>query len=339
MWYIHDGNENVVQKQGASITHAFALTSEKMGYPVVVEMYLKGSSKPFIAYQSVDVEGDAFVPVIRWDTQPGSDPNIITFTAQSSTGRNIDWTQAKWTFGDSSEAQYGATAVHKYPVSSTTQTYRVSLTLTRRSGSGQYETRTTIQTVTLGADEITPVIRAEYHEAEGMLYLSAEESTGRGLLLDRAVWLFEGEGDSENLTINKRDGVIYNNSAYYDVGARVDYGMPKLFNVSGLDIKAWAIGGDRGSWDYINSNDYRENSQTFSSSNMQTGAVCRRYVKEYDTKKGEWNVDNYILVTFIVTRMDASGGVEAKSITVNINLKAARITKANSRGVAYGKLQ
>jgi len=48
MWYIYDGNESVIQKQGSKIMHAFALKSEQFGYPVMVEMFKKGNTSPYV---------------------------------------------------------------------------------------------------------------------------------------------------------------------------------------------------------------------------------------------------------------------------------------------------
>ncbi|HOV13273.1 MAG TPA: PKD domain-containing protein, partial [Spirochaetota bacterium] len=196
MWYIYDGNSKVTQKQGPAITHAFAPKQNAMGYPVMVSLFFKGSSLPFVGYKVIDIEGDTITPIIKWEVDP-QDKNVVNFTAESSTGSDIDWSQSKWTFGDGSETQYGVTATHKYGLDANSREYKVSLTLYRRQDNGSSETKTATQTVRIADDKIFPVIKAKLHN-NGYLVLSAEESEGRGLLLDRSVWIFEGQGDSSS---------------------------------------------------------------------------------------------------------------------------------------------
>ena len=62
MWYIHDGNEGVVQKQGASII--VNVKDEAKGYPVIVEMYHKGLSIPNAGYKSIDILANELEPKI-----------------------------------------------------------------------------------------------------------------------------------------------------------------------------------------------------------------------------------------------------------------------------------
>ena len=46
--------------------------------------------------------------------QPNDDEkNVLTFDASQSVGFNIQWNEAKWTFGDSSEEHYGPTVIHR----------------------------------------------------------------------------------------------------------------------------------------------------------------------------------------------------------------------------------
>ena len=64
-------------------------------------MYLKGSTKPVTGYTSIDVAGDELVPMIEWDeSYERTDKFTVHFSAQSSTGANIDWSRCVWTFGD-----------------------------------------------------------------------------------------------------------------------------------------------------------------------------------------------------------------------------------------------
>ncbi|MCG8569130.1 MAG: hypothetical protein MJB14_03220, partial [Spirochaetes bacterium] len=213
-WYIFDGNENVIQKRGAKISHAFALTSEQQGYPVMAEMYFKDSSYPFVTYTTIDVEGDELLPIITYD-QEGDDQNVITFSATTSKGSNIDWNQAKWTFGDSSESQYGTTVIHQYPLNEINKTFKVSLTLTRRSTNGDTEVKTVYKDIKIGKDEIKAVIKVLKKDGD-YLVLSAEDSEGKGLILDRSNWLFEGEGDNSSYSEALRGGAVMKDSFSLD---------------------------------------------------------------------------------------------------------------------------
>lgn len=196
MWYIFDGNQSVVQKQGAQIMYTFVTQQDTMGYPVMVTMYYKGNTYPFVGYTSIDIAGDELIPVITCDLDgEKQDEFVVYFSGEASHGYNIDWTQTKWTFGDSSEAQYGPVVVHKYPLASAKQEYKVSLTITRRLANGIVETKTAYKTIKLDGDKIKPVIKAALFGDH--MFLSAEESEGMGLLLDRSSWLFPGKGESE----------------------------------------------------------------------------------------------------------------------------------------------
>ena len=86
-WHIYDGNENVIHKQGARTAHAFAPKEEAMGYPVMVEMFYKGSSMPFVGYTTIDVEEDELLPVIKWDVDPDN-KNVVHFNATAYSGEN-----------------------------------------------------------------------------------------------------------------------------------------------------------------------------------------------------------------------------------------------------------
>ena len=72
------------------------------------------------------------------------------------------------------------------------------------------ETKTAYKTIKLDGDKIKPVIKAALYDDH--LVLSAEESEGIGLLLDRCSWLFPGKGDSESYSTSQQDGVIMRES-------------------------------------------------------------------------------------------------------------------------------
>jgi len=283
-----------------------------MGYPVIVEMFLTGDSKPFIDYKSVSVTGNTFLPVIKADVSPADPKNTYIFNAESSVGANIDWSQVKWTFMDTAEAQYGPVVSHKFPINSLGKTYTVALTLTRRLANGQVESKTKTDQIKIGSNEITPVVRALVYG--DYLVLSAEKSTGTGLLLDRAVWAFPGEGENETLSSSHQEGTVKTDS--HTISGELSIGsiLEGLINLSG-------------SYSYNNQSsesEYETNSESFTSSNYHTGPICRRYAGEL----------RYQLVTLYVYRMTTEGGVEGKSITVNVDLKRAKAS-AETGGVSY----
>jgi hypothetical protein len=167
--------------------------------------------------------------------------------------------------------------------------------------------------VVIGSDEITPVVRAKV--IGDYLVLSAEQSEGRGLLLDRAVWAFPGEGDTVDYSDSYQTGTVVSNSANhgfsgsvtlggrynnFTVGAHVDYGSQSSENV------------------------YQTENNSFTSSNYHTGPLCRRYIKGQDKQ----------LVTLFVYRMTPEGGTEGRTITVNVNLKEAK-SAADGGGISY----
>lgn len=341
IWSIYDGNSEVVRLQGANVMHSFKPKEEAMGYPVIVEMYLKNSSVPFYAYESIDIEGDIMTPVISWDyATDREDKNVVLFSAQKSTGSNILWSQTKWTFGDSSEAQYGATAVHKYPLDKTDRDYKVSMTLTRRFRDGTEEVKTTTKTINIENDVITPKLRANYDKETGMLILSASESEGRGLMLDRSMWIFEGEGDTYSITegISKNKSISTSSSTNksltisghanvgYSVSAAIAPGAEVSFS-TGIQFGASNTEGDSNSTGESIS-DSISNSGTYSSSNSHTGAVVRRYIDPTSIEKGK---DHLTTVTLFIYRIGPDGSLTGESTMFNISLNKA----SESEGVLY----
>lgn len=320
-WYIFDGNENVVTRQGANILHTFIPGSEAMGYQVMVEMFFRNDDRPFVGYKDIDIEGDELKPVITWDLgSGGGDANVVNFSARDSSGSGIDWSQTKWTFGDSSESRYGASVSHKYSIDSSAREYKVSLTLVRKNTNGAQETATVYKTVNIASDEIKPVLKAVV-ESSGYLVLTSEESEGRGLLLDRTSWLFEGEGDSSSTTENIKDGVMVSttvvddNTVHFDAGVQVSNGF-----VTASAGTSFVLG------DVTNttSNDYSDfidKTDSFSTSNSHIGATCRRYVGN----------QKRIVVTMFVYRMESDGSMKGESITVNVDCAKA----GSSNGVKY----
>ncbi len=314
-WYIYDGNESVVQKYGAAITHAFAFKDDDTAYHVMVEMFYKGNAKPYTVIKSIDVERDELVPVITWDLpDERSDENIVLFDAKDSLGSNIDWTQSKWTFGDSSESQYGKSAVHKYPADAQTKEYKVSLTIVRKSSNGTVESSTTTKNVRIASDKVVPVVKAKLNP-DGYLVLSAEESEGRGILLDRCQWIFEGKGDSESGSVSTQTGKIRTNSYSESATAGVNGGDRCII------VATTTEGANQSVQSYDN---YKNTNESFSSSNTHTGAICRKYIDNVLT-------GDYFMVTLFVYRVDSSGGMTGESVTVNIDLDEAR----KGRGVRY----
>jgi hypothetical protein len=310
-WYLYDGSENVTQLTGSSVVHSYDPTNEAMGYPVMVEMYMKNDSTAFVGYRSVDVAEDVFTPVISTQ-QGGSDKNCIVFSAVNSRGSGIQWGNAKWSFGDSSEVQYGQTATHIYGAQKGSKTYTVSLTLTRGAGT-LAETKTVFKDVAIGADKIKPVITVT--KMGSTLVLSAEDSLGTGLLLDRSVWTFPGNGDSENSSESKTVGKLKTNSfkADYYVRAHAGVSVYKDFGIvsvsAGLDAGA-GISGEYTMVDYANST-AKDLTSTFSSENQHIGAVCRRYAGK---------ILGIQQVTLMVYRATSTGAIEGESITVNVDV-------------------
>jgi hypothetical protein len=334
MWYIYDGNDTVIQKQRATVLHSFVIKSETYGYPVMVEMYYKDSTAPFVGYKSVDVGGEELRPIITcneknpgWeeDAQQG-DTHVFIFSAETSQGSNIDWSQAKWTFGDSSEVQYGPVVVHEYAASNLDKIYRVSLTLMRRAANGTVmETKTSYRTVKIGKDEVKAVVKAQVYN-NSYLVLSAEESQGKGLMLDRCVWTFPGKGDSESYTDNYKDGVITKDNWFVSGKIGIEAGKSGG-NDGGPFCKFYAEtsgGWNRERTDY---SEYKGSSKSFSNQNIHTGVVCRRTIKSMDEK---------VIVTLFVYRIAGDGSVEGESITIKVNLNKAS-TSVNQEGVTYGK--
>jgi hypothetical protein len=341
MWYIFDGNAQVVQVRGSNISHNFLLKEGAMGYPILVEMYLKGSSYPFVWYASLQIEGDLFFPIIS-SVADANDPNLITFSAITSIGSNLDLGRAKWSLGDGSQDQYGPVISHKYPLGNEGKKYKVTLALTRNAGTASEETKTNSQDIEIGSDVIKPVVKAAVYD--GMLVLSADKSEGRGLLLDRAIWCFPGKGDTgqyqENIkggTISRRtiqDGTNSYVKGAVSVETGIDTTQTVIKELQPFFFKAivgGSIGGgtshdDVTNYEISDYSEYLDAQESFTTSSSQTGPVCRRYVGS----------ETNIIVSLFVYRMTADGNMEGEEITVKVDLEKAR-TSTDSDGVVYGQ--
>jgi len=313
-WSLYDGNESVNLKYGTQITHAFVKKDKQMGYPVVVVMYFKNNAKPFTGYTSVDVDGDALVPVVMWDKADATANTEILFTASESTGSGIDWSQAKWTFGDGSPSQYGPAAGHRYALTTADASYKVSLTLTRKLSTGETETQTRYSTVNVGKDEIKPVMKAQYDPRTGLLMLTAADSEGRGLLLDRSVWIFQGEGDSETTGKSHQNGT--SSSSNWSLNASVSSSL----SLGIVDVVTLSGSASTGSGGSSSDSATDSNNTSYTNENYHTGISARRWVAG-DTAQ----------VTLAVYRQDPDGKLVGKTITVNVSLNDA----AKSGGATY----
>jgi hypothetical protein len=354
-WFIYDGNENVTRLRGSRVTHAFLVSAEKMGYQIMVNMYHKDGSRPYVGYKNIDIEGNEIVPVIYYEASE-EDPLAYVFSCENSTGANIEWTQTKWTFLDSAESIYGTTVAHRFPVSSEARTYSVSLTLFRRKSNGQLETKTASRQIKIGSDEILPVVTAKAYG--DYLVLSAEDSEGRGLLLDRSVWLFPGKGDNTSYSSKIQGGIINRGSiniasnkyiksnlniySQAQVGTEFQFSAYSLFagvsmhfggpngiffragTQTSLDIGSSVQSGTSASMDVADYSMYQDDTDSFSSSNVHTGTVCRRNVAGLED----------VVVTLYVYRLESDGSVKGESVTVKVELDKAK-AQAGSGGVKY----
>jgi hypothetical protein len=170
------------------------------------------------------------------------------------------------------------------------------------------ETETVYRDIDIRSEELKAVITVKENN-NGYLVFSAENSEGRGLLLDRSVWLFEGVGDNESTNTTTYSGVIKNTSSNWQVGGHVDVRIGNEF--AGATIGGSFSGGKSyGDTDYSN---YTQTTDSFSSSNIHTGAICRRYFEPNTRLK----------VTLLVYRMEGDGSIKAESVTALINANQA----------------
>ena len=104
-----------------------------------------------------------------------------------------------------------------------------------------------------------------------------------------------------------------------NIHAGIEAGWDASKYLGGGFFKVSAGGGLTWISDTTDYSEYTESNETFSSQNMHTGAICRRYVGK--------NMDDVIptkqRVTLFVYRMTADGGTEGTSITVNVDLAKA----------------
>jgi hypothetical protein len=309
-WYIYDGHENVVKYKGATISHAFIRKQDAMGYPVLVEMFLKGSTIPFTGYKTINIEGDELKPVIGYSRTPDK-ANSIDFNASSSRGNNIKWSHTVWTFGDGTAPLHGAVVNHTYPLATTKTTYRVSCTITRINSLGQEEQATIYKEINIAQDRIRPVVYAKV--IDDTLILSAEDSEGSGLMLDRSIWNFPGEGDSVSDSQQTYEGVVKNTSNH--ISGTVSFTNSWGTGTGTIPKNSLTVGaGYSYDWGETDSSGQIVNDNSFSSQNSHVGISCRRSIRDNQTTQ---------LVALTVYRI-TEDGVQAETITVNINLDKAR---------------
>jgi hypothetical protein len=82
--------------------------------------------------------------------------------------------------------------------------------------------------------------------------------------------------------------------------------------------------GEAKSFDETNYEGFIDNTATFSSGTSHTGAMCRHYVGTYNIANAAYGERKFIVVTLMVYRANSQGGLDARSITVNISLDSAR---------------
>ncbi|MBN2440711.1 MAG: hypothetical protein JXJ04_05180, partial [Spirochaetales bacterium] len=311
-WFIYQGPEDIVEKYGADIVHAFPLSSTPVEYyPVNVRMFFKGSTLPFVKQTNVRVKGDTLKAVIKEETGRGiGDQYLRTFTAADSMGENIDWQNCKWSFGDSSEYQYGPVVSHRFPINNKDASYLVTLTIQRHTKAGQSEISTDTYTVKIGEDELNAKITVT-REGNYVLF-SAEESEGRGLMLDRSVWLFEGS-DNENSGNSETDiqhikkaisnsSHTFSNSLNSIVGlltGPIGGAITELISNTNYQIQF-------GSQDTYLQDSQLNQSSGESSQNIYSGAACRKLID------GSWSSK---MITLIVYRALPDGTLESQTKT------------------------
>jgi|GEM_PF-7025764 len=311
-WFIYQGPEDIVEKYGAEIVHSFPFAGDVEYYPVNVQMYYKGSTKPFVKNINIRVDADKLKAIIKEEFGENTEDTYRrTFSATDSLGSNIDWQSCKWTFGDSSEYQYGPVVSHLYRADSKDASYLVTLTITRKAKNGETEISTDTYTVNIGKDEMNAKIKV-VREGNYVVF-SAEESTGRGLLLDRSMWLFEG-ADNENYGESESEGDSSTSQYTFNtnlgistsIGTQFGYNGPGGANgvYFGTSINLgfqWGMGWTNTGSQTISSQWSQSSGE--SSNNIYSGASCRKMIDGWTRKR----------VTLVIYRMLPDGTIEAQS--------------------------
>lgn len=305
-WFIYTGPQAIEEKYGAEIVYAFPLSSTAEYYPVGVQMYFKGSTLPFSKVFNVNIKGDKLQAVIKEEYNLEVNPDdkyVRTFTASNSVGDNIDWQNCKWTFGDSSEYQYGPVVTHKYQVDNENANYMVTLTIQRRTKEGQTEISTDTYNVSIAKDQIEAVVKVT--KSGDYLVFSAEDSKGRGLLLDRSMWLFEG-ADSDNSGISDTDydynkiNMVSKNFGW-NLGFSTGYQVGPQWNFH-QDLSGGINSSINESVTYLTDNNFTQSSGE-SNNNIYSGVSCRKMIDGWIKKR----------VTLVIYRILPDGSVEAQS--------------------------
>jgi photosystem II stability/assembly factor-like uncharacterized protein len=152
-----------------------------------------------------DSDGDGFLDVEEYHmgtfpsgdtgkTSPGADlqdRNLVIFDAQRSLGSNIEFSNAKWDFGDQSPEAFGPVVSHSYPISKSVKRYPVTLTLTRHIGNNE-ETRAVTTVISVEADVFEPKIDYTFDEQNrNTAYLTVEKSVGANIAWSETTWCIE----------------------------------------------------------------------------------------------------------------------------------------------------
>ncbi len=214
-WFIPDGNNGQINKQGGKIYHVFPYSSEPKIYRLMVNMYYKGDGKPFTGYKTIMVSPDFLTPVITVEnkgdvvekTSDGEhitrNRNIRYFSAEDSLGENINWADCKWNFGDTGASAVGESVMYEFAHSTENKQYDVSLTISRNMSNGEVETSTRRVTIMIDGDYINPKITCELETGStrpNVYTLSVKSSIGTRIDWSRTRWDIETRSTVVNLS-------------------------------------------------------------------------------------------------------------------------------------------
>jgi hypothetical protein len=130
------------------------------------------------------------------------------------------------------------------------------------------------------------------------------------------MWSFPGQGDSSSSSTSRETGkqvvtTSSSSSSTNDQSGKTSTGSSSSTSTTNYDDAA---------------NTAKNLSDSYSTSNSQTGLMCRRYVSDM-TKPAR--------VTLLVYRMTKDGGTEGISITVEVKPTEAKVTATNPEGKDY----
>jgi hypothetical protein len=315
-WFIYQGPEDIISNlYGAEVVHTFPVSEDIEYYPVYVQMFYKGSTRPFVKNTNVKVKGDRLQAIIKEEYTldiKGADKYTRTFTAADSLGENIDWQNCKWTFGDSSEYQYGPVATHRFPYNRDNAYYTVTVTISRRTKDGKTEISTDSYVVNMAEDTLNAKITVR--QEGNYVVFSAEKSEGRGLLLDRSMWLFEGadstnagdsttEFDYDKVTLHSETATDrWNIGSSLSTGFHVYDNGVKPFLEVGVSFQYDHTWVQANQDQYFTDQQFSQSSGE-SSNNIYSGASCRKMIDGWTSKR----------VTLVVYRALPDGTMEAQT--------------------------